>query len=127
MSDEREVAITLSPAQVAQVIRQASGGVADVLAGSDHVRELASSMLPLLDDNTYSRTTIRAVLTLAAFPTDGSEREITDVAREVGQSPSTTHRYVRTWVAIGELEQEPYSRRYRRPRPPRGAAGESPR
>ena len=121
VSDERAVAITLSAAQVAEVVRQAGdgvGGVAATLAGLSDVRELEAVIGLLLGDVTYSRSTLRAVLTLAAFPIDGSDRELTDVARGLGLSPSTTHRYVSTWEALGLLERDPRSRRYSRPRPP---------
>ena len=121
VSDERGVAITLSPAQVAEVVRQASDGAgrtAAMLAGLGDARELKAAMSPLLGDATYSQSTLRAALTLAAFPIDGSERALTDVARELGLLPSITHRYVITWEALGLLERDPRSRRYSRPCPP---------
>ena len=121
MSDERGVSVTLSPAQVAEVVRQASDGAgrtAAMLAGLGDARELKAAMSPLLGDATYSQSTLRAAQTLAAFPIDGSERALTDVARELGLSPPTTHRYVITWEALGLLERDPRSRRYSRPRTP---------
>ena len=57
---------------------------------------------------------LRALLVPAAFPADGSERELTAVAEQLSLSPSTTHRYLRTWTAVGLLERDPDSRRYRR-------------
>jgi hypothetical protein len=115
------VSVTLSAAQVAEVVRQARdgvGSVAAVLAGLGDVPELEAVMGPLLGDATYSQSTLRAALMLAAFPIDGSDRELTDVARELGLSPSTTHRYVVTWEALGLLERDPRSRRYSRSRLP---------
>jgi DNA-binding IclR family transcriptional regulator len=53
-------------------------------------------------------------LVINALPLDGSEREVTDVATELGLSASTTHRYLHTWMAVGLVERNPRSRRYRR-------------
>jgi IclR-like helix-turn-helix domain-containing protein len=127
MSDEgaeRRVKITLTDAQVAKVVLVAAGGtqLAESLSGMGSLDELRQAMLPLLDDHAYSHSTFRAAIVLAAFPDDGSDREVTDVARTLGLSPSTTHRYARTWTALGLLEQDAGSRRYRRP-PDAGVRG----
>lgn len=116
MSVGRDVTITLTDGQVARVVREVSGGAgpATLLSRLGDLQELRSALLPLLDDATYSRSTFRALLVLGAFPADGSERELTDVARQLDLSPSTTHRYIGTWMAVGLLEQEPRSQRYRR-------------
>lgn len=113
----QRVTITLTDAQVAQIALDAAGGaqLAGSLSGLGGVDELRQAMLPLVDDQSYSHSTFRAVIVLAAFPADGSEREVTDVAREIGLAPSTTHRYARTWTALGLLEQNADSRRYCRP------------
>lgn len=99
-----------------RVVRHASGrtGLSSMLADIEDPQALHDAVAPLLDDDTYSRSTLRALLVLAAFHPDGSERELTDVARQLELSPSTAHRYVGTWMALGLLEQEPVSRRYRR-------------
>jgi hypothetical protein len=114
---DQRVTITLTDAQVAQIALDAAGGarLAGSLSGLGSVDELRQAMLPLVDDQTYSHSTFRAAIVLAAFPADGSDRELTDVAREIGLSPATTHRYARTWTALGLLEQNADSRRYRRP------------
>jgi hypothetical protein len=106
----------LTDAQVAQIALDAAGGarLAGSLSGLGGVDELRQVMLPLVDDKSYSHSTFRAVIVLAAFPADGSERELTDVAREIGLAPSTTHRYARTLTALGLLEQNADSRKYRR-------------
>jgi IclR-like helix-turn-helix domain-containing protein len=112
----RRVSITLTDAQVARVVLEASGGTQ--LAGSlfelGSLEEMRQAVLPLLDDQTYSHSTFRAAMVLLAYPADGSERELTDAAKMIGLSPSTMHRYTRTWAALGVLEQNPDSRRYRR-------------
>lgn len=116
MSDDGEVTIKLTHAQVARVVRDAAGSswLSQLLAGLDGPRALHSAVLPLLDDHGYSRSTLRALLVLGAFPPDGGELELTEVAKQLELSPSTTHRYVGTWMAVGLLEQDPVSRRYRR-------------
>jgi hypothetical protein len=116
VSTDRDVTITLTDAQVARVVRAASGGaqLAGSLSGIGSLDELRRAMLPLLDDQTYSHSTFRAAIVFAAFPADGSERELTDIARTIGLPPSTTYRYAHTWTALGLLERHPDSRRYRR-------------
>ena len=49
---------------------------------------------------------------LASFPADGSATAVTEVAERLEMSPSTTHRYLSTLLAVGLLEQDPRTRRY---------------
>jgi IclR-like helix-turn-helix domain-containing protein len=125
---DRGVRVALSGVQVEQLVCQLSGhgSVAGVLGEVSDLDGARRALLPLIEDNQYSRSVCRALLVLAACPADGGWAELTDVARELGFSPSTTHRYMHTWVAIGLLEQDAYSRRYRRP-PTGGVVGESER
>jgi hypothetical protein len=117
---DRDITITLTDAQIARVLLAASGGVqlagtlSGVLSGTGSLAELAELMLPMLDDQTYSRSTFRSAMVLAALPADGSEIELNEIARTIGLSPSTTYRYARTWTVLGVLEQNPDTRRYRR-------------
>jgi DNA-binding MarR family transcriptional regulator len=113
---ERGVTISLTEAQVAEVLSEASGGfgLEQAMTGMGDLDELRSVVVPLLDDVKCSRSTFRALLVLVAFPADGSEHDLTDIARRLQLSPSTTHRYISTWMAVGLLEQDPRSRRYRR-------------
>ena len=62
-----------------------------------------------------SRSLLLGLTVFAAFPTDGDALAVTDVAGRLGLSPSTTHRYMTTLLAVGLLEQDPRSRRYRVP------------
>jgi hypothetical protein len=116
MSDDRGVSIMLTDSQVARVMREAAGkaGLTELPVALDGLEQLYGAVQPLLADAAYSRSTLRALLVLGAFPPDGGERELTDVARQLELSPSTTHRYIGTWMALGLLEQHPRSRRYRR-------------
>ncbi len=108
--------ITLTERQVARVVREVQGGspLEALPDGLERLAGLRGALVPLLDDATYSRSTLRALLVLGAFPPDGGERELTDVAKQLDLSPSTTHRYIGTWMAVGLLEQHPRTRRYRR-------------
>lgn len=115
----REIAVTLSAEQVQAVVQVATAPAAVGHAFASALGDpnaLASSLRPLLDDLSYSRSVLRALLILAGFPADGTERELTAVADEVGFSTSTTHRYLHTWEAAGLLERDADSRRYRRPK-----------
>ncbi len=53
------------------------------------------------------------VLLLAAFPSDGGYIGNSDLARALDLSASTTHRYVTTLVALGLVERDPATRKYR--------------
>jgi hypothetical protein len=115
VSKAQDVTITLSSAQVASVLRDAFGGESLVapLAGVSSGEWLDGVLFSLMDDDSLSRSTVRALLVLGVFPADGAERKLTGVAKQLGMTASTTHRYVHTWVAVGLLEQND-SRRYRR-------------
>ena len=52
---------------------------------------------------------------LAVFPVDGSYLGNADLARMLGMNQSTTHRYLSTLVAVGLVERDPATRRYRLP------------
>jgi IclR helix-turn-helix domain len=116
MSHEHDVTITLTATQIAQVIRDAASrrvGVAARLSGLSSPHQLQGVLLSLLNDKRVSQSIIRGLLVLGAFPSDGSYGEITDVAKQLQLSQSTTYRYARTWLATGLLEQDPATRRYR--------------
>lgn len=123
------IAITLSPAQVDDVLRAASGDNASSLA------TLISSTLsaprsgsPGGDaggrprsfddcDRRLSRSLLRGLAILSCFTLEQPDRGILELARELGLSASTTHRYVLTLLEMGLLERCPRSRRYRLPQP----------
>ncbi len=112
---ERGVSLGLTAEQVASVIAAAS------VAGSDNANLLPGlaapgqlTRSPLLEDRTVSRSLLFGLVVLIAFPADGSDRGIKEVARELDLPTSTTHRYAHTLHAVGLLEQDPGTRRYRR-------------
>jgi hypothetical protein len=138
MSNEERpsVSITLSPAQVDEVIRTVSDSRAPSLSrligeavgesanGSAHGRggapalaqRLSSSFL--LRDTTnqrLSRSLLRGLSLLTCFGPRGEERGIVEMAGDLEMSPSTAHRYALTLVELGLLERCPHTRKYRLP------------
>jgi len=112
---EPNITIELTETQIDQVVRGASKrdfasklvqGLADSHAPQASYKALAES--PRL-----SRSLLLGLLVLACFPLDGSTQAVTEVAARLGMSASTTHRYMTTLLAVGLLEQDPGSRRYR--------------
>jgi DNA-binding MarR family transcriptional regulator len=91
----------------------------------DELERLRLTVAPHMRNPTLSNGTLRALLVLAALPADGSERALADIARDVDLSPSTSHRYLATWVAAGVVKQNPDSRRYRRSSSPERQASKA--
>lgn len=116
MTGDREVLIALTDGQVAQVLREGSGqgDPASLLPEVSRVDVVSSVVAPLLEDASYSRSVLRALLVINALPLDGNDRELTDVAGELGLAASTTHRYMHTLMAVGLIEQNRRTRGYRR-------------
>jgi hypothetical protein len=128
-----DVSIKLSPAQVEQVLRAASrrpGGTVSnlLLAALDNAhdpppgshqraydlrRAAQEALNAALDDTQLSQSLLRGLSVLACYGPDRRWRPIIELASELGMSPSTTHRYVKTLKAIGLLEQDPRTREYR--------------
>ncbi len=111
------ITIELTPSQVDRVVREASesDGVASLLRGMAESGNLASRYEALSDSPRLSRSLLLGLLVLACFPSDGGSLAVTDVAGRLEMSPSTTHRYMTTLLAVGLLEQDPRTRRYRLP------------
>jgi IclR family pca regulon transcriptional regulator len=64
-------------------------------------------------DGSYSQSLERGLAILSAFRSGRPLLGISDLGREVGLSRSTTHRYVSTLAALGYLQQDPATKRYR--------------
>lgn len=110
-----KIVIELSSAQVDRVVRGAAdgGNISVLLSGLKDVREVLSREPAQLEDSRLSRSLLAGLLMLASFPTDGSYLGNAEIARMLDMNPSTTHRYVSTLVAVGLLERDPSTRRYR--------------
>jgi DNA-binding MarR family transcriptional regulator len=119
MADKRDIAITLTIDQIAQVVQESAdaGPLERILAGLDSMEEFRRVLIGLLDQgHKYSRSALRSLLVLSALPLDGTERELTEIADATGLATSSLHRYLKTWKAVGIVEQDPQSRQYRRRR-----------
>ncbi len=129
-----EVTITLSPLQVEQVMRGAgrnrNGTVSNLLlAALDHAYQPAdkngkggpsplqkatrAALEEALEDPQLSQSLLRGLAILASYGPERPWRAINDLAGQLGMSPSTTHRYVKTLRSVGLLEQNPSTREYR--------------
>jgi DNA-binding MarR family transcriptional regulator len=109
------VTLELSPAQVDHVVRGAAdgGNMSVLLAGLKDVREVLFQEPRQMEDSRLSRSLLAGLLMLACFPSDGAYLGNAEIARMLDMNPSTTHRYVSTLVAVGLLERDPATRRYR--------------
>jgi len=132
MTQDQDIAIALSPAQVEQVIRSAgqtrNGTVSSLLivaldnahsTGGDgrtrgSLHEAAQMALAeALSDPQLSQSLLRGLAILSCYGPERPWRAIIDLAKELRMSPSTTHRYVKTLRVVGLLEQNPTTREYR--------------
>lgn len=66
-----------------------------------------------MDDRRLSRSLLSGLLVLSCFPPDGGYLGIAELARMLDMNTSTTHRYVTTLLAVGLLDRDPATRRYR--------------
>ncbi len=115
------VTIELSKSQVDKVIRAAgAGGTMSVLltALKDPNWTLALdsdgwAYPAQMEDRRLSRSLLSGLLVLSCFPADGGYLGIAELARMLGMNTSTTHRYVTTLLAVGLLERDSSTRRYR--------------
>ncbi|HTR73001.1 MAG TPA: helix-turn-helix domain-containing protein [Solirubrobacteraceae bacterium] len=128
-----DIAITLSPVQVEQVMRSASknqnGTVSNLLlaaldnahdppSGSDRraydlQRASQEALDAALEDPQLSQSLLRGLSVLSCYGPDRRWKPIIELANQLGMSPSTTHRYVKTLKTVGLMEQDPTTREYR--------------
>jgi IclR helix-turn-helix domain len=133
MTQDQDIAIALSPAQIEQVIRSAgqtsNGTVSSLLVAAldnahsertgdprprGSLHEATQQALDnALGDPQLSQSLLRGLAILSCYGPEKPWRAIIDLAKELGMSPSTTHRYVKTLRAVGLLEQNPTTREYR--------------
>lgn len=108
------ISIELTSTQVDRVVRNSSeaGGVSGLLRGLADTDATVARFKELADSPRMSRSLLLGLLVLATFPANGEALAVTDVATRLRMSPSTTHRYLATLLAVGLLEQDPRTRRY---------------
>jgi IclR helix-turn-helix domain len=109
------VCIELSATQIDRVVRaaSASGSMSMLLSGLDGMRKMLVAGPKQLKYARLSRSLLSGLLVLASFPADRSYMRVTEAARMLDMSPSTTHRYLATLLVVGLLEQDPRTRQYR--------------
>jgi DNA-binding MarR family transcriptional regulator len=73
--------------------------------------EIASAWL---EDRKMSRSLLTGLLLLSALPAGGAFTTNSELARKLGISPSTCHRYLGTLLEVGLVERDPRKRHYRR-------------
>ena len=66
-----------------------------------------------MEDRRLSRSLLSGLLVLSCFPENGGYLGINELARMLDMNTSTTHRYVTTLLAVGLLERNPGTRKYR--------------
>jgi hypothetical protein len=133
MTQDRDIAIALSPTQIEQVIRSAgqarNGTVSSLLiAALDNAHSIPEgnhqtrsslheatqhALADAQGDLQLSQSLLRGLAILSCYGPDRPWRAISDLAQELDMPPSTTHRYVKTLRAVGLLEQNPTTREYR--------------
>jgi DNA-binding MarR family transcriptional regulator len=111
------ITIELTSAQVDRVVRSSSDapGVPNLLRELAERGTTAARFRTLAQSPRMSRSLLLGLLVLTCFPPDGSALAVTDLAGRLEMSPSTTHRYLTTLLAVGLIEQDPRTRRYRVP------------
>lgn len=136
-NEQQSISITLSPAQVDTIVRAATNSRAPSVltvignalraplrsehpasppSAGERDRPAPGAYLQVEDsDPRLSRSLLRGLSILTCFGPDGDARGIVELARHLGMSPSTTHRYASTLVELGLLERCPKTRKYRLP------------
>src|SRR5437764_2820611 len=66
-----------------------------------------------IGDGSYSRSLERGLSILSSFRSEVPLLGVSELARTVGMSRSTTHRYVATLASLGYLQQDATTRKYR--------------
>ncbi len=112
---EPGISIDLTGPQIDRVVRESGkgGGIASLLRGLAGDQTLVGRYEALADSPRLSRSLLLGLLVLASLPDDGSSLSVSDIATRLSMSPSTTHRYLSTLLAVGLLDQDPRTRRYR--------------
>jgi hypothetical protein len=114
-AEDPGVTLELSAAQIEKVMRASAPRptLADALIGLRDVREVLELSTEQMANARLSRSLIAGLLTLASFPRDGSYVGNGELAEMLEMNQSTAHRYISTLVALGLVERDPDSRRYR--------------
>jgi hypothetical protein len=112
--DERQFWLALSDGQVQELVlqeaarRETGRGLLGVLLSLNGVGNRID-LEALMRDERYnnqriSQSVIRSLLVLSAFAS-GEAHSLTGLAGELGMGTTTLWRYLKTWVAVGVLEE----------------------
>lgn len=122
--DTPDVWIKLSEPQISRVIRAMDeyGGTSLSAALTElrqsvfkaYTPEWLSDRASQVGGKSISRQLLQGLVLLSCFPTDESYVSNEEIARMLDIGPTRTHRIISTFVAVGFLERDPVSRRYRR-------------
>ncbi len=110
---EGAIRIELDPAQVNRIIRVASGSSSAGPWPLGMAAVIPEGFAPQLDDHKMSRSLVLGLMVYSFFPRDHSYLRVSDISRSLDINSSTAHRYVSTLLAVGLLERDPRTRRYR--------------
>jgi IclR family transcriptional regulator, pca regulon regulatory protein len=66
-----------------------------------------------VESGAYSQSLERGLAILSAFRSGRPVLGVSELGRDIGLSRSTTHRYVATLAALGYLQQDPSTKKYR--------------
>lgn len=109
------VVVELAPEQIDQVVREASGtgNMAFLMSGLAAVRDELEATPSHLTDSRLSRSLLAGLRVLSAFPADGTSLGNLEISQMLKMRTSTVHRYLTTLLALGLLERNTHTRRYR--------------
>ncbi len=112
---EESLSIELSQDQIERVLAGAAGAgsMSLLLSGLPQAQRVIAGAVRRAEGRRLSGSLLWGLMLLSVFPTDGSYVGNAEVARTLGMSPSTVHRYIATLVAVGLLERDPHTRQYR--------------
>jgi hypothetical protein len=116
-----KISIELTKAQIQEIVRRAGDDGAAVVWPSAvrdpdwalALRSKDGACLEQLSDKALSRTLLTGLLVLSCLPLDGECIGVVELARLLGMNTSTTHRYIKTLLAVGLIERDADSRKYR--------------
>lgn len=115
------IGIMLSHAQIEHVIgaslKSGPPSVAALLAGLNAGQAVSRVSLEEryrseIAEARLSQSLLRGLFVLSLL-VDGTERGVVDIAKQLGMSSSTAHRYLTTLLVFGLVEQDQPTRKYR--------------
>jgi Fic family protein len=112
------VSITLSSQQIARVVLAATQDGNPSISFTNQLADLLGreALVAGLENPHLSQSLMRGMFILVHLRSIGDWVSISDLASEMDMTRSTAHRYLATLLAIGLIEQDPRSRKYRLPR-----------